>query len=257
MDAGEEYGPIWFDNVSYNTVSGIGVSGSTGFLRAINAHHNRIENATFDTSNLFPGMSKRGGAYFAWSTHNRVVNSVFRKGTDSLALVHSDFNVIEKNRFETAGHELLVIKCGNGSVVRNNHFANPDQKMVSVFDCEAPTTAWPGNGRFAREEAILDRTKYNLFEHNVFAQGASYYSTSGGNGIQYAGQDGIIRYNVFHSANVGLGMTRYETEAMHNTGNRIYHNVFHDNRCAGIAMMGAKSNNDTGIRDNRYTNNIL
>jgi len=256
-EGGEQYGPIWLDNVSYNTVSGITVTESVGFMRAINSHHNVIEGNTFDTANTYPSSSKRGGAYFGWSTHNRIVNNRFIKGTDSLSLVHSDYNVIEKNRFEFAGHELLVLKCSNGNVVRGNHFANPEQKMVSVFDCEAPTTAWVGNGKYARSEAILDRTRENLFEHNVFAKATRYYSTSGGNGIQYAGQDGIIRYNTFFDANVGLGMTHYETEALHNTGNRVYHNVFHGNQCGGIALFGAKTEGDKGIADNHYANNIL
>jgi hypothetical protein len=257
VEGEEDYGPVWLDNVSYNTVRGITVTGSVGFMRAVNSHHNTIDGNTFDTANIYPSLSKRGGAYFGWSSHNRIVNNRFIKGTDSLALVHADYNVVEKNRFEIAGHELLVIKCGNGNVIRGNHFANPEQKMVSVFDCEIPTTAWVGNGKFARSEAILNRTRENLFEHNVFADATSYYSTSGGNGIQYAGQDGIIRYNTFYKANVGLGMTRYETEALHNTGNRVYHNVFHDNDCAGIALFGAKSEGEKGIADNHYANNIL
>jgi len=257
IDAGEEYGPIWLDNVSYNVVSGIRVTESAGFLRAINSHHNTIRDNTFDTSYLYPSLSKRGGLYFEFSNHNKIINNSIRRGTDSLSLVHSDYNVVQGNRFEESGHELLTMKCSEGNVVRGNHFRNPQQKMMAVFDCEAATSAWVGNGSFAENKDILDRSHNNLIEKNVFAEAVSYYSTSGGNGIQYAGQQGIIRHNVFHSANVGLGMTRYEPEAQFNRGNRVYHNVFHDNQCGGIALFGAKSEKDKGIADNKYANNIL
>lgn len=253
----EDFGPIWLDNVSYNIIRGIKVTESIGFLRAINAHHNVLENNVFDTATLYPGMSKRGGLYFGWSNDNRIVNNVILRGTDSLALVHSDRNLIEGNRFEQSGHELLTMKCSQSNVVRRNSFKNPEQKLMAVFDCEIPTTNWVGNSNLRREEAITNRSHFNLIEHNEFADAASYYSTSGGNGIQYAGQDGIIRFNTFHSANVGLGMTRYETEAMFNTGNRVYHNVFHDNECGGISLMGAKSDDEKSIADNVYANNIL
>jgi parallel beta-helix repeat protein len=257
IDAGEEYGPIWLDNVNYNTVSGIRVTESVGFLRAINSHHNTIRDNNFDTSYLYPSLSKRGGLYFGFSNHNRIFNNTIRRGTDSMSLVHSDHNVVQGNHFEESGHELLTMKCSTGNVVRGNHFRNPQQKMMAVFDCEAATSAWIGNGSFAQNKDILDRSHRNLIEQNVFAEAVPYYSTSGGNGIQYAGQQGIIRHNVFYSANVGLGMTRYEPEAQYNRGNRVYHNVFHDNQCGGIALFGAKSNNDKGITDNKYANNIL
>ena len=256
-DADEEYGPIWLDNVSYNTVSGIRVTESVGFLRAINSHHNTIRDNDFDTSSLYPSLSKRGGLYFGFSNHNKILNNKIRRGTDSVSLVHSDYNVIQGNRFEESGHELLTMKCSTGNVVRGNHFRNPQQKMMAVFDCEAATSAWVGNGTLAQNRDIVDRSHRNLIEQNVFAEAVSYYSTSGGNGIQYAGQQGIIRHNVFHSANVGLGMTRYEPEAQYNRDNRVFHNVFHDNQCGGIALMGAKSEHDKGISDNKYANNIL
>ena len=82
-----------------------------------------------------------------------------------------------------------------------------------------------------------------------------YYSTSGGNGIQYAGQQGIIRRNVFYGTNVGLGMTQYPDEALYNYGNRVYHNVFHDNDCGGIAVFG--SGGSGRVENNVYKNNAL
>ncbi|MBI5564140.1 MAG: right-handed parallel beta-helix repeat-containing protein, partial [Chloroflexi bacterium] len=109
------------------------------------------------------------------------------------------------------------------------------------YDCGEDTTAVPH---------AFNATHHNVIEHNVFAEASAYYSTSGGNGLQYAGQDGIIRYNVFYRTNVGLGMQVYSDEALYNHRNRVYHNVFYDNDCAGIAVRGDALNNV-------YKNNVL
>ncbi len=254
-DNDEEYGPIWLDHVEHNHVIGLTVRGSVGFVRALKANHNLIKNSTFDTSEAYPSASKRGGLYFAWSDHNRILNNRILNGTDSLSLVASNHNVVEGNTIDTAGHDIWNIKCGSFNVIRGNFFSNPRQKLGSVFDCEEQTTNWHGNGKYARKEAIVDASKHNLIEGNVFAKTSVYYSTSGGNGIQYAGQNGIIRRNIFYGTNVGLSMTQYEPEADYNYGNRVYNNTFHDNICAGIAIISA---GEAGrIEDNRYVNNAL
>ncbi|HSD83856.1 MAG TPA: right-handed parallel beta-helix repeat-containing protein, partial [Anaerolineae bacterium] len=54
----------------------------------------------------------------------------------------------------------------------------------------------------------------------------------------------------FYHTNVGLGMQIYSDEALYNQRNRVYHNVFYDNDCAGIAMRGDALNHV-------YKNNIL
>jgi len=254
-DAGEDYGPIWLDHVSYNLVRGFTVRDSVGFLRAVDAHFNVIDDGLFDGSLLYPSASKRGGLYFAWSTHNKVLNSTINRGTDSLSLIRSDYNVIHGNTFSEAGHDVWNIKCGSFNVIRANIVTNPTQKLGSVFDCEALTTNWPGNAEFAENRTILDSTKRNLIEGNVLHDSVDYYSTSGGNGIQYAGQQGIIRRNVFYGNNVGLGMTQYPDEALYNYANRIYHNVFHDNTCGGIAVFG--SSGSGRVENNVYKNNAL
>ncbi|MEZ5599334.1 MAG: right-handed parallel beta-helix repeat-containing protein, partial [Pseudomonadales bacterium] len=255
LESGEEYGAIWMDHVRYNLVRGFVVRGSVGYLRAVDAHYNVIREGVFEGSTLYPDASKRGGLYFAWSSHNKVLDSTINRGTDSLALIHSDYNVVHGNRFDRAGHDVWNIKCGSFNVIRGNIITNPEQKMGSVFDCEAATTGWHGNGEFAEEVAIVDSTRRNLIDGNVFHESSSYYSSSGGNGIQYAGQQGIIRRNVFYRNNIGLGMTQYPDEAMYNWGNRVYNNVFHDNRCAGIFAQGGAGGGR--VEDNRYINNVL
>ncbi|MHC4417076.1 MAG: hypothetical protein ACYSU6_00660, partial [Planctomycetota bacterium] len=79
---------------------------------------------------------------------------------------------------------------------------------------------------FNHEFYEYDCTKYNLIERNTFA-----YTPSSGNhspyaGIQYAGQNGIIRNNIFYDTiGPALSLTLYGREANYNTGNRIYNNV--------------------------------
>ena len=252
---GESYGPIWFDHVEHNHVIGFTVRGSVGFVRAVGAKHNVIRGNTFDTAEVFPTASKRGGLYFAWSDHNKILDNRIIRGTDSLALVRSSYNVVQGNQFETASHDIWAIKCGSYNVIRGNYFSNNRQKIGAVFDCEEDTTRWHGNGRYAEERIIVDAARHNLIEKNIFAKTSDYYSSSGGNGIQYAGQKGIIRGNIFYQNNIGLGMTHYDPEAEYNHGNRVYNNTFHDNYCAGIALMGADALGR--VEDNHYVNNVL
>jgi hypothetical protein len=145
------------------------------------------------------------------------------------------------NTISEGRHSVFGIRCGDFNVIRDNVFGNSLQKIGEVYDCGEDTSAVPN---------AFDSTKRNLIEGNQFTLTDRYYSTSGGNGIQYAGQDGIVRRNVFRNANVGLGMQTYADEALSNTGNRVYHNVFVANECAGISL------GEDEI-DNVFVNNIL
>ncbi|WP_413692952.1 right-handed parallel beta-helix repeat-containing protein [Psychromonas sp. KJ10-2] len=256
QDQGEQYGAIWLDEVSYNLVNGLTVEKSIGFGRFINAHHNIFSGNHFSGSSLYnngKGASKRGGLYIAFSDHNSILNNHFQKGTDILALVHSNYNLVEGNEMSLAGHDLWNIKCGSYNVIRNNIFSNKKQKIGSVFDCESATMNWHGNGQFKQIQSVLDASKHNLIEHNIFKDAVRYYSASGGNGIQYAGQQGIVRFNLFYHTNVGFSLSSYQTEAAYNYGNRIYNNTFHDNWCVGIAIGRWKKR----FEDNQFVNNLL
>ncbi len=256
IDHGEEYGAIWLDEVSYIVVNGISVDKSIGFGRFLNAHHNIFSNNKFTGSSIYNGgrgASKRGGLYVAFSHHNQIVNNLFQKGTDLLSLVHANYNRVQGNTMNLAGHDVWNIKCGSFNVIRDNTFSNIKQKLGAVFDCEQATMNWHGNGRFRQQSAVLDASQYNLIEHNVFKDAVRYYSASGGNGIQYAGQHGLIRFNTFYHTNVGFSLASYRPEATYNYSNRIYHNTFHDNWCVGIAI-GSEIEKFT---DNQFINNIL
>ena len=255
-DKGEQYGAVWLDEVAFNIVNGLTVEKSIGFGRFLNAHHNLFINNFFTGSTLYnngKGASKRGGLYIAFSHHNSVINNSLKQGTDLLSLVHSNYNLIEDNEMSLAGHDLWNIKCGSGNVIRGNVFSNKKQKIGSVFDCESETMNWHGNGQFKQVQPVLDASKHNLIEHNIFKDAVRYYSASGGNGIQYAGQQGIIRFNLFYHTNVGFSLSSYQTEAAYNYGNRIYNNTFHNNWCVGIAVGRWIKR----FEDNQFVNNLL
>ena len=60
-------------------------------------------------------------------------------------------------------------------------------------------------------------TKQNIVEDNVFTYTAPDDGGGPYNHIQYAGQEGIIRNNVFYDSNgISLGMTQYSDEARYN-----------------------------------------
>jgi len=256
IDQGQEFGAIWLDEASYIFINGITVTDSIGFGRFLNSHHNVFANNHFTGSSIYndgENASKRGGLYVAFSDHNKIINNTFEKGTDLLSLVHSDYNLVEGNSMTLAGHDVWNIKCGSFNVIRGNVFSNKKQKLGSVFDCESKTMSWAGNGRFKQPHSVLDASQYNLIEHNIFKDAVRYYSASGGNGVQYAGQHGIIRFNTFYHTNVGFSLASYKTEASYTYGNRIYNNTFHDNWCVGIAVGRWIER----FEDNLFFNNIL
>jgi len=255
-DGGTEYGPIWLDHVDYNVVDGIDVTGSVGFGRGVDAHHNIIKNCDFLGSTFgVTSKSKRGGFYFAWSDHNKILNNYFLEGTDSLSFVSSNYNLIEGNEFLDAGHTCFTIKCGSYNVVRNNSFSNHYEKTGEIFDCEAATTNWHGNAEFAENIEIHDSTIRNLVEGNEFTYTSSSGDSSPYAGIQYAGQYGIIRNNIFRTTvGPGLGLTLYGDEAEYDHSNRIYNNVFYGTDFSGIEISGSTSYT---MYDNIMKNNIL
>ena len=228
---------IILNNVSYITIEGLTVADQR-WLEATDAHHNVIRNNQFLRT---PSSGTTGNVRFISSDHNRIVGNVLDDGNDNLLLIDSDHNLVEGNTITEGRHSVFSIRCANYNVIRDNFFSNTQQKIGEIYDCGDDTTIVPH---------AFDATKHNVIENNVFAEAVSYYSTSGGNGIQYAGQDGIIRRNVFYHTNAGLAMQVYGDEALYNQYNRVYHNVFYDNECAGLSIREANL-------DNVYKNNIL
>jgi parallel beta-helix repeat protein len=231
---------------SYLIIEGLEISNVRRWMYALNSHHNIIRENTFSNAKDSGGSSKTG-MFFQESTFNRILNNVIDDSTqDNIALIKSDNNLIEGNTVTNAAHVLWAIKCGSRNVIRDNYFHNPEQKIGEVYDCQ--------NVGFNHEFYINDATTHNVIEWNVFAKTSTYYSPSGGNGIQYAGQNGIIRHNVFYDNNVGIGMQYYTPEALYNKHNRIYSNTFFKNHCGGISTSNPSP---TRYFDNVFVNNIF
>jgi parallel beta-helix repeat protein len=217
------------------------------WLHAVRSNQNVIRNNRFLHA-LCPGQSAKTGIFFQEASFNQVTGNLIEDcSADSLALVRSDRNLIENNTFRKAGHTLWAIKGGSFNILRGNYFHNPSQKIGEVYDCE--------HVGFDHEFNMFNCTKRNLIEANVFA-----YTPSSGNrspyaGIQYAGQDGILRRNIFYdTVGPGLDLSLYPEEARFNTGNRVYNNVFYKTEYAGISLAGQGK---YAFSDNVLKNNIL
>ncbi len=233
----------------YNQIEGFTINNVDRWMYAVDSHYNRIFNNIF-SNGIASGGSSKAGLFFQGSTYNKIINNTLdTHGSDSLALHDSNYNLIDGNTFNDAGHTLWVIKCGDYNILRNNYFSNPSQKIGEIYDCDA--------AGFDHDLFIIDSTKHNLVEKNIFALTSRYYSTSGGNGIQLAGQDSIIRNNAFYENNLGIGMQIYTGEAEYDYNNRIYNNVFYKNHCGGVASADSTSSNYYGniIKNNAFYQN--
>jgi len=232
---------------SYLIIEGLHIVNVRRWLYAINANHNIIRNNHFSKA-VDQGGSSKTGLFFQQAMYNILVGNTIEDSTqDNLTLIKSDRNLIENNTFRKAKHTLWTIKGGNFNVIRNNYFHNELQKIGEVYDCHKVG--------FNHEFYKYDCTKHNLIEKNIFA-----YTPSSGNhspfaGIQYAGQKGIIRNNLFYdTVGPGLDLTLYGKEANYNIGNRVYNNVFYGSDFAGINLSASKT---YSFVDNILKNNIL
>jgi Right handed beta helix region len=213
---------ILLRGVSYLAIEGLTVTDVVGWGRIEDSHNavlrkNRFSNAT--------ARGTTGGLKLVRSRYIRIVDNRFETANDSIVIQESDRNVVEGNAFLWGRHSLLSVRCSNFNVIRNNRFHNERQKAAEIYDCEAVSDA----------PFRLDATRRNLFEGNTFAHTRGSSQSHRYNGIQYAGQQGIVRRNVFHD-NLGgaLHLAVYEHEALHSYGHRIYHNTFYANRCFGL-----------------------
>ncbi|MEP6662318.1 MAG: right-handed parallel beta-helix repeat-containing protein [Verrucomicrobiota bacterium] len=225
---------------SYIVMDGFRVENTT-WLEAQNSHHNVLRNCVFKKS---PATGTTGNVRFVQSNYNLIEKNSMEDGQDNLLLIDANYNVVQNNTIKEARHSVLGIRCGDFNVIRSNYFSNTQQKIMEVYDCGVDTSAVPHS---------FNSTHHNVIENNVFATASRYYSTSGGNGIQYAAQDGIIRRNLFFDCNVGLSLGTYADEGLFNVNNRIYHNVFFANQAGGMALNAGDIGNV--IKNNTFTGN--
>lgn len=198
------------------------------------------------------------------------VNCAFTNGYDNLSLNACDYITVLNCSFSTAQHSLLALRSCNFNVIRNCKFQNPyyekgrPEKLVEVYDFSLDDRD-PANPAYV-PVPLYDHTKHNLFESNYFG----YFPANQGNvaaqpsAMEYSGQNGIIRNNVFSNPPLARPDPNYPTakaggygiflayggswtgwdpvgqqwvgqgnEAGFVTHNRFFHNVFYgyDNAC--------------------------
>ena len=229
-------------NISHIVVQGIAVTDVLGWGRLENAHYNVISN------NLFANAEARGttgGLKLVKSHFNRVVLNRFERGNDSVVVQESDRNLIGGNVFRWARHSLVSVRCGNFNVIRGNEFHNERQKAVEIYDCEGVSDA----------PYKLNATKRNVIENNWFLYTRGPSAPHKYNAIQFAGQYGIVRRNVFHgNQGGGVNFQIYSAESLYTYGNRVYHNTFFKNHC--YALKGSGGVGEI-FGDNLVVNNIF
>lgn len=228
---------------SYLIIDGLRVDNVVGWGRIEDSSHNIIRNNRFSRAT---STGTTGGLKLVRSTYNKILSNTFDDGSDSLVIQESDRNLVQDNVFTKARHSLFSLRCGNYNVIRGNTFNNADQKAGEIYDCEGTSDA----------PVKLDATKYNLVEANRFTYTRAASADYRYNGIQYSGQYGIVRRNVFYeNQGGGLNFQVYSDEALYNYGHRVYNNTYFNNRCYAIAA----SSNGTSSRytNNRVKNNIF
>ncbi len=240
--AGFDMPAIWLVGVQHIEISGLEVHHVQGWGRLENAHNNTIEHNNFHNA-LARGTT--GGLKLVQSHYNRIRNNTFYRGHDSIVVQNSDRNLITDNHLEFARHSLFSIRCGNFNIVRNNYLHNERQKIGEIYDCEGVSDA----------PFLLDATKRNLVEGNHFAFSRGSDQPHKYNGIQFAGQLGLVRQNLFKNNEGGaISFTVYADEALNNYGNRVVTNWFFDNRCYAVSDQTASGSR---VGDNKVIGNLL
>lgn len=224
-------------------IEGIEVTRTLGFGRLEDASRITIHDCRFQEAQA---SGTTGGLKLVRSSDNRVLGNVFVDGNDTLLLQDSsDRNLVEGNTFQGGRHSLVSIRCANRNLVRGNTFDNPIQKAVEIFDCEAVSDA----------PYLLDATRRNVLEGNVFAGTAASDSDHDYNAIQHGGQQTLVRQNVFHDClGGGAHYQVYSDESLWVWGNRLVHNTFVDNRCFAITSSAGEP---AEVFDNRVAGNLL
>jgi hypothetical protein len=241
---------IYAWEVGYIAIEGIIFDNpGNGWGRFVNSNHIIIKDCEFRDASTNGDVA---GLKFVRSHHNQILNNIIEDGFDNISLIDSNYNLVEGNTVTKADHTLWAIKCGDYNIIRNNYFYNEYQKIGEIYDCNDPANA--DMDHFGIND--VNATLHNVVEDNVFAGTAEDDGDGPFNGIQLAGQNTIIRRNVFYkSEGTGIGLTYYSQEAEYDLHNRIYHNVFHDN--AGGAIITGRSNDAAHFSDNIVKNNIL
>jgi hypothetical protein len=242
IGTGTDEPTIYLKDRSYVVIEGFTVTNVVAWARLEDSTHNVLLRNRF--SNAI-ARGTRGGVKLVRSHLNRLLENSFEDGNDNVVLQESDRNVVQGNVFRLGRHSLLSLRCGSYNVIRGNTFSNPHQKALEIYDCEGVSDA----------PVRLDATRRNLVERNIVADTRPSSANYRYNAIQYAGQQGIVRRNVFkNNQGGGVNFQHYPKEALHNNRNRVYNNTFYNNRCYAIV---GNSGNRSEYYDNRACANLL
>lgn len=234
---------LFLQGRSWLIIENLTVDNVTGWARLEDASNNILRNNRFTRATA---AGTTGGIKLVRATGNRIASNVIDDGNDNIVIQESDRNVIEGNTVSEGRHSLFSLRCGNYNVIRGNTFRNTQQKIGEIYDCEGTSDA----------PVKLDATKRNLVDGNRFAWTLASSEDYRYNGIQYSGQQGIVRRNDFYDNQGGaLNFQVYSDEALYNYGHRVYNNTFFKNRCSAVAASG--SSTSARYTNNRVTGNLL
>jgi parallel beta-helix repeat protein len=250
-DDGKQCRGLYLLNIDYIRVKGFRFIRPGRWVRAYQADYNIIKDNEF--SGATAGYAR--GIFLTESDYNVITgNTLEDPGSsgygDSMVIEHSERNLIYNNTFLDAGHATFAIRCSNENVFRNNYVNNKgENKGGEIYQlCD-------GTGCL---------TQRNLIEGNIIRSEEDHEDPGAESSIQYAGQKGIIRRNLFYDNYAGFNWALYPGsdcpqppyEAYHNYDNRMYHNVFYGNRHTGM-ILPDQAGAGKEFYDNIIKNNVL
>ncbi len=190
---------ISLKDISHITIEGLLVRKVAGWIFARGCDHITFRNCKFEDAL----HGAKGTAHFIECHDCRILNCSFlRSSFDSLAIEKCERILVENCIFDTAQHALLAIRSSHDDIVRHCNFDNPyfvggrAEKLVEVYDVKLDKRN-PANPSYF-DTPSYNSTKRNLLESNRFGYHPFRPNrASQPSAIQYSGQEGIIRRNVF------------------------------------------------------------
>ena len=230
---------IFLLNRSYLIIEGLTVTDVLGWGRVESSNNIIFRNNRFSRATA---RGTTGGLKFVKSRYNFVVNNTFDEGNDSLVLQESDRN-------RRAGQHV------------HQGAAQPSEHPLRKFQRD-PGQSVPQRRSEGRRDLRLRRRRAtprsNSTPPSIISSRGTRSRIPGDssrdyryNGIQYGGQNGIVRRNVFYAKQGGaLNFQVYPDEALYNNGNHVFNNTFYNNRCYGMSASSASGRG-------RYFGNIV
>lgn len=243
---------IELSDKSYIIVDGFKVTNVRRYIRAVNAKYTIVKNCHFESP--ASGASYTVILYSEGADFNSFINNYASGGDDLINLrQNSSHNLIAGNEMYSANHAIFAIRTGSYNIIRDNYFHNDSNKIGEIYNyCD---------------ELGYDTipTEHNLIDRNIFAKTTGDGDNSPEAGIQFAGQNCIVRRNVFYDNLGGISFALYPGtncinypdppyEAGKNYENRIYNNVFYSNFHGGIFT---NEWDEAEFYDNVIKNNIF